>query len=184
MKRSVVDFFKIIKRRRSIHSFTAGGVTDKEIQILLESARWAPTAGNKQPWRFVVVRRPEIIAKLVESAEIGYSMNFVRKAPVVVVVCADLGIYKKKSKRWQTLGPALFCVQDTAAAIENLLLTACALGLGACWVGAFYEDRVRDTLRLPKGMKPIALIPVGHTKSKAKPPPKKSLKEIVQYETY
>jgi nitroreductase len=184
VKNFVIDFFETIKRRRSLHSFTTGLVTDKEVKMLLEAARWAPSAGNNQPWRFVVVRRTGIIAKLVEAAEIGYSMDFVRKAPVAIVVCADLNIYKKKSKRWQTLGPGIYCIQDTAAAIENLLLAACALDLGACWVGAFYEDRVKDALKLPSGIKPIAIIPVGRTKSKAKPPSKKPLKELVSYETY
>jgi nitroreductase len=174
-----MEFFEVIKGRRSIHFFTEGEVSDQQVNLLLEAARWAPSAGNNQPWRFVIVRKTAIKEKLIAAAEDGYSMNFVRKAPVIIVVCADLNLYKKKSKRWQTLGPSQFCIQDIAAATENILLAATALGLGACWVGAFYEDKVKDGLNLPKGIRPMVLIPVGRTRSKEQPPLRKPLKDLI-----
>jgi nitroreductase len=179
-----MDVFEAIRRRRSIHSFTPEDVTGEEVMALLEAARWAPSAGNVQPWRFVVVRDPVTIEALVQAAVPGYSMRFVRRAPVVIVVCADLTVYRRKSPWYQEHGPTLLCIQDTAAAIENLLLAACGSGLGACWVGAFLRDGVRDALNLPEGMRPIAIVPVGRTQSKAKSPPKKPLEEIVQYEAF
>lgn len=174
----------MVKRRRSIHFFTGEEVSDEEVNMLLEAARWAPSAGNNQPGRYIIVRKPAIKEKLIAVAEQGYSMNFVRKAAVVIVVCADLNIYKKKSKRWQTLGPSQFCIQDIAAATENILLAATALGLGACWVGVFYEDKVKQVLNLPNGIRPMVLIPVGRTQSKEKSLPRKPLKDIVSFETF
>ena len=100
------------------------------------------------------------------------------------MVCADLNLYKKKSKRWQGLGPSLFCIQDIAAATENILLTVTALGLGACWVGAFREEKAKKALNLPNSLKPMVLIPVGQTKSKGKPPLRKLLKDLIYYESF
>lgn len=105
-----MNFFEVVKRRRSIHSFTKEEVSDEDVTTLLEAARRAPTAGNVQPWRFVVVRNHEMIERLIAAAVPGYSMNFVRKAPVVIVVCADLNLYKQADPRSARRKSAARCI--------------------------------------------------------------------------
>jgi len=145
----------LFRRRFSCRSFTADPVPRATIEGLLDAARWAPSGGNLQPWRFVVAtaagRRRELAA-----AALG--QGFVAQAPVVIVVCA---VPEESGRHYGDRGRHLYAVQDTAAAAENLLLAATRAGLGACWVGAFDEDRVRRVLGLAPGWRPVALIPVG-----------------------
>jgi len=173
-----VDIFEVFKARRSIRSFTKEDVSEEDLMKILEAARWAPSAGNIQPWEFVVIRRPEIKREIARAA---LNQTFIEEAPVVIVVCAD---GNRSGWVYGSRGVNLYCIQDTAAAIENMLLAACALGLGACWVGAFNEERVREILRIPRGMRPVAIIPLGHPAERPSPPHKRPLKEIVHYETF
>jgi nitroreductase len=78
----------------------------------------------------------------------------------------------------------LYCLQDTAAATQNILLAACALGLGACWIGAFHEEEVQKVLNTPRGVRPVAIVPVGHPPEKPEAPPKRSIGEIAHYESF
>lgn len=152
-----MDVFEAMEKRRSVRSFDPGRRVDEElVEELLRCACQAPSAGNVQPWRFVVVRDPGLRTRLAEAA---LGQSFVADAPVVIVVCADLAAHASAYGR---RGVELYAVQDTAAAIENLLLCAVALGLGACWVGAFREDEVARTLNLARDIRPLALVPVGY----------------------
>jgi nitroreductase len=180
-----MELFEAIRQRRSIRSYTKEKVTDEEINVLLEAAIRAPSGGNRQTWRFVIIRKPETIEKMYKAASYSTQhQTFVKKAPLMIVVCADSDIYRRSRLPYRERGISLFCIQDTAAAVQNLLLAACALSLGACWVGLFNEELVKETLKLPKSMRPVAIIPVGHTKSKAKPTPRKPLQDVVKYESY
>jgi len=178
-----MDIFETIRQRRCIRSYTKANVTEKEIQTLLEAAIRAPSACNRQTWRFVIVRKPATIGVFYRAA--SYSTQhqaFIQKAPVVIVVCADLRPYKRTPYRER--GESLFVLQDTAAAIENLLLAACALDLRACWVGLVDEEIIKRTLNVPRGIRPVAIIPIGHTKSKAKPTKRKPLEDVVYREGF
>jgi nitroreductase len=178
-----MELFDAIKGRRSIRSYTEKEVTKEDVNKILEAATWAPSACNKQSWRFVVVRKPETIEKLYKAASYSTQLQiFVKKAKVVIVVCTDLNTYKAFPHRERAL--SLFTIQETAAATQNLLLAAHALGLGACWVSLFSEDQVKVTLDLPKDIRPLVIIPLGHTKSKANPKPRKPLKDVVNYENF
>ena len=152
-----MELFEAINLRRSVRAFTDEEVHEEEIEKLLEAARWAPSAGNIQPWSFVVVRDANIKRGLSEAA---LNQFFIEEAPVVIVVCAD---WNRSGQGYGSRGINLYCVQDTAAAVENMLLAAVALGLGACWVGAFQEDMVRVVLNVPKELRPVAIVPVGET---------------------
>lgn len=173
-----MDVFEAIKRRRSIRAFTCEDVSKEEIEQLLDAARYAPSAGNIQPWEFTVIRNFRIKQKLSVAA---LDQKFIEEAPVVIVVCAN---EMRSGKGYSNRGVTLYCLQDTAAAIQNMLLTACALGLGACWVGAFHEEDVRKILSIPQGVRPIAIIPVGHPADNPEIRFKRALSEIVHYETY
>jgi len=155
-----MDTFEAIRRRRSIRRFRPEPVSDAALEQLLAAAMSAPSAGNEQPWEFVVVRAADVRAALAQAHPYA---AMVREAPVGVVVCADLARVRH----------AGFWEQDCAAATENLLLAATALGLGAVWCGVHpREERVRGlrrVLALPEPIVPFALVPVGHP-GEEKPP--------------
>jgi len=173
-----LDVFEAIKNRRSIRAFTSEEVSEEEVKRLIDAARWAPSAGNIQPWDFIIVRDAKIKRRLVIAA---LDQTFIEEAPVVIVVCAD---ESQSSMGYGSRGLTLYCLQDTAAAIQNMLLAAYALGLGTCWIGAFHEEEARQALKIPLGVRPVAIIPVGHPAEKPNAPPKKSIREIVHHEIY
>ena len=173
-----MDVLEAIKERRSIRAFTDEKVSEKDVERLIDAARWAPSAGNTQPLELVVVKDKEMKRKLSEAA---LNQTFIQKAPVVIVVCADLN---RSSRGYGSRGKNLYSLQDTAAATENILLAAQELGLATCWVGAFRDKEVAKAVKAPKNMKPEAIVPVGHPAERPVAPPKRSVNEIVHYETF
>jgi nitroreductase len=173
-----LEVFEAIKTRRSIRAFTNEEVSEEEVRKLIDAATHAPSAGNIQPWEFIMVRDPRRKRGLVVAA---LDQTFIEEAPVVIVVCAD---EVQSDWGYGARGVALYCLQDTAAAIQNMLLAACALGLGTCWVGAFNEEEVRRVVNTPRGVRPVAIVPVGHPAEKPSPRSRRSMTEIVHYETF
>ena len=173
-----MDLFEAIKSRRSVRAFTREEVTKEEVEKLIDAARWAPSAGNIQPWEFIVVRKPEIKRRLSVAA---LRQTFIEEAPVVIVVCAN---QIRSGRGYGARGVNLYCLQDTAAATQNIHLAATALGLATCWVGAFKEEEAKKTLNLPEGVRPVAIIPVGHPARKSMARSRRPLSEIIHYETY
>lgn len=151
-----MDFWELIEKRHSIRHFDpAVDVPAETVERLLQAAILAPSAGNRQPWHFYVVRDPALRQGLATAA---YGQVFVYQAPVVIVVCADAA---QSAERYGQRGRELYCLQDTAAAIEHILLAAVALDLGSCWVGAFDEREAARVLDLPARHRPIAILPIG-----------------------
>jgi len=173
-----VDVFEAIQSRRSVRAFTTEPVSDKEVKQLIDAARQAPSAGNIQPWEFVVVRDPQIKRGLSAAA---LDQTFIEKAPVVIVVCAN---QLRSARGYGSRGVNLYCLQDTAAATQNMLLAACALGLATCWIGAFQEEEARRVLNIPNNIRPVAIIPVGHSAQKPEAPERRPLSEIIHHETF
>ena len=178
MGRLGMDFFDVVKIRRSIRSYTNKPISEKEIERLLDAGRLAPSAGNIQCWKFLIVRRKEKKQLLSVAA---FNQTFIEEASAVLVVCTDM---RQSEMNYGSRGVNLYSIQDAAAAIENILLAACALGLGACWVGAFNEEIVRLEFNIPEHIRPLAIVPVGHPSEKPLMPPKRFLEEIVYYETF
>jgi len=173
-----MNVLEAIKGRRSIRAFKNQGVPAEIVEELIDAARWAPSAGNIQPWEFIIVRKPRIKRRLVETA---LDQMFIEEAPVVIVVCAD---EERSSQGYGVRGKTLYCIQDTAAAMQNIHLTAYSLGLGTCWVGAFREEETRKILKIPRGMRPVAIIPVGYPAEAPTARMRKSTSQIVHYETF
>lgn len=146
--------------RRSIRRYTDQDVTPDELDVLLRAAMAAPSAGNQQSWRFIVVRDAERRRQLSEATP--YASMLVQ-APVALVVCADTRDEKHPG----------YWVQDCSAAIENLLVAANATGLGAVWIGCHpVEERVSNVRRIcsvPDGIVPMSMVAIGHPEE-AKPP--------------
>lgn len=150
-----MDLWKAIEGRYSVRDFVPTEVSESTVQRILEAAIRAPSAGNRQPWHFIVVRYAEMKRELAAAAG---GQDFVGSAPVVIVVCADA---ERSATRYGDRGRELYCLQDTAAATEHILLAATALGLGGCWVGAFDEQAAARALALPGHLRPVAMVPIG-----------------------
>ena len=150
-----MDLNEGIRKRRSIRKYTQKPVPDEHLREILESALEAPSAGNLQSRYFYVIQDRGLRVSLASSA---LNQAFIGEAPVSVVVCADHRIREEYGIR----GIDMYAIMDCAAAIENMLLTACSLGLGSCWVGAFDENAVVKTLGIPVHLRPVAIITLGY----------------------
>ena len=171
-----MDFWQVIEDRHSVRDFDAGRDLPPEmVQRILKAAIRAPSAGNCQPWHFVVVRSEQTKDMLALAA---YGQGFVAHAPVVIVVCADPS---RSAWRYESRGTQLYCLQDTAAATEHILLAVTALGLGACWVGAFDEGAASQALGLPANLRPVAIVPIGYPVASPHRTSRRSLEEVVTY---
>lgn len=168
----VDNILSLIRSRRSVRKFTSAPLPQGCEDSLLEAFRWAPSGGNAQPWHVRVVRRDDLKQRLCQAS---LSQRVVAQAAVVYVVCADLD---RAFKAYKQRGVELYCLQDTAAAIQNLLLAAHAMDLGACWVGAFQESSVVEILELPSHLRPIALVAVGIPAEDPRVPPRRPTEEI------
>jgi nitroreductase len=151
-----MDLFEAIASRRSVRQFrTDAAVSDEAVQTIIEAGTLAPSAGNEQSWRFIVVRDVDLKRRL--ATEAGHQA-FIQQAPVAIVVAADM---RRAGEKYGERGRLTYAIQETAAAIENMLLAICALGLGSCWVGAFDETKAAQILDLPSNLRPVAILPVG-----------------------
>ncbi len=169
------DILAVIRNRLSVRHYSSEEVDEQQVTTLLNAAVLAPSGGNRQPWFFYVVRDLTTRQRLVKDAG---EQKFLAEAPVVIVVCVDPN---RSAERYAERGATLYCIQDTAAAVQNVLLQAAGMGLGTCWVGAFDEQAVSRTLGIPGHLRPVAMIPVGHAARQPKPRPRRDLSEVVKY---
>lgn len=170
-----MDIYEAIRTRKSVRSYTDRPVDKETLVRLLEAARLAPSASNRQEWRFVVVRDPATRERLADAAS---NQRFIADAPVLLACCAET--------EGHVMPCGLECFPiDVALAVDHLTLAAAAEGLGTCWIGAFNESAVRDILDIPKAVRIVALLPVGYPKD-PKPAEKsrKSLDDIVHYDIW
>jgi nitroreductase len=169
---------EVIKSRRSVRKYLDKNVDDETILKILDAARYAPSAGNHQPWEFIVVRDSRTKAELVEAS---YGQEWMLSAPVFIVACIN---NRLAGAVYGERGLKLFGIQDVAAAIQNMLLTAESLGLGTCWVGTFSEPMVSAILHCPDYVRPCAIITLGYPAEKPKPPVLQNLDEFVHFERF
>lgn len=170
-----MEFSEVVAKRRSVRHFnTKLAVTDEDVLALLEAAVTAPTAGNIQPWRFVVLRSLESRERL--AAAMG--QKWATAAPVVIVVCVDP---RPCAARYGDRGEDLYAIQDTAAAVHTMLLAAVDRGLASCWIGAFDDDAVRAAIGVTKPITPIAVLPIGYSAEAARRPLRRPLEEVTTW---
>jgi len=203
---------KVIQDRRSIREFTPEDVSDKDLDMILESGRQAPSGENAQPWRFIIVRDGDTRRRLGALAGGGsgrrFTSEFVTKK--MQERFSNLQDEEKKKAAFQKLtsgqvsafmadAPVNIVVcgkkdvwdmpYDTSAAIENMLLMVTALGLGACWVIAPCidirdEEHVKALLGVPEGFKAVSILSVGHPPRAHRPRPRLPIKDLVFRETW
>jgi len=172
-----MEIDEVIKKRRSIRAYKTQDVPEEFVEKLIEAASFAPSAGNIQPWKFVIAKKPETKKKLAQAA----NQAFVGKAPVVIVVCAN---EQRAEMGYGFRGKTLYCIQDTAAATQNILLTAYSLGLGTCWIGAFNEEQARKAVNAPEEMRAVAIIPIGYPDEAPAQRNRRPLSQIMHYESF
>ncbi|MEM5804450.1 MAG: nitroreductase family protein [Candidatus Aenigmatarchaeota archaeon] len=170
--------FENIKSRVSVRSYKKADVPDDMIEDILIAASYAPSAGNHQPWEFVVVKDEKIRQQITHSA---FDQGWMMSAPVFIVACINMRIAKAS---YGERGEKLFCIQDVANATENLLLAANALGLGTCWVGSFSEPMVSLAIKCPDYVRPCAIITVGWPAEVPEAQPRHTLHEFVHEEIF
>lgn len=151
-----------ILSRRSIRKYTDKPVSDKDVELLIKAAMAAPSAGNQQPWEFVVVKNKETLKAITEFHPYA---SMLLHTDTAIVICGNENREVFKGKN--------FWVQDCSAAAQNMLLTAHALGLGAVWLGIYpIEERVEGLkllFNLPEGVIPMVVIPIGHPDERKDP---------------
>jgi Nitroreductase len=144
-----MDILELIKTRRSIRKYKPDPVSEEEINKILEAGRWAPSADNSQPWRFIILRSQEGWEKLADTLTWG---RFLAQAPLGIAVVVP---------PWASNHP----VEDGAAATQNMLLEVHSLGLGACWVGTYgsgNEASAKKVLNVPQDERLVSVIAIGH----------------------
>jgi len=174
-KGSPMEFSEVLANRRSVRHFNAKrDLSDAEIRVLLNAAVVAPSAGNIQPWRFTVVRSAEARARLAGAMH----QRWAAAAPVIIVVSVDP---RPCYARYGDRGEQLYAIQDTAAAVQNILLTAVDRGLAACWVGAFDEKAVAEAVQVKPPIRPVAVLPIGYSAESGSRPERRPLGELTTW---
>jgi len=173
-----MEALECIYTRRSVRKFLDKHVEWDLVGKILEAGRAAPSAGNLQNWKFIVVLEKETRNKI---AEVCLQQFWMADAPVHIIICSE----PVKGKRFYGIrGERLYSVQNCAAVAENMLLAANSLGLGACWVGAFDEDGLKTALGIIEEVRPQIILAIGYTDEKPLMPIRYKLENIVFLEKY
>ena len=156
-----------IEARTSIRKYEKKAIEEEKLDKVLEAGRLAPSASNRQTWKFVVVDDEKLIKKMAEACS---NQKFIAEAPTVIVVCCDEHVMR--------------CGQDAATidvsiALSFMMLEATDQGIGTCWIGAFYEDKVRKCLKIPAEYAIIAVTPIGYPAAASKDHLRKNIDEVV-----
>jgi nitroreductase len=175
---AIEDFLELVRARYSCRDYSCREVEKEKIELCLEAARLAPSACNKQPWRFKVVDDEALVRRLSDEALLpGLPMPWLDSAPVIVALCAETSVVTHR------LAPLLSKIDyrliDIGISGEHFALAAAAQGLATCWIGWFSEKRVKRVLGLKRGMRVVSLMSLGYPAESGGSPEKKALDEIV-----
>ncbi|MFH1316245.1 MAG: nitroreductase family protein [Candidatus Woesearchaeota archaeon] len=173
-----MEVFECIKTRRSIRRYMDAPVEWEKIGRILEAGKAAPSAGNLQNWSFIVVLDQGQRSKIAEAC---LKQDWIAEAPVHIVVA---GLPEKAKRFYGIRGERLYTIQNCAAATENMLLMAHALGLGSCWVGAFDEDILKDAVSMPQEVRPQAVLTIGYANEQVPEPPEFTLENVMYFRDY
>lgn len=169
-----MDVFETISKRRSIRKYKDTSVEEDKLHKILEAARIAPSAANRQEWKFLVIKNNETRQKLVNAAN---GQKFVGEAPVTIVACST------ESERVMPCGQPAYSV-DLSIAVSFMILEATELGLGTCWLGAFKEDEVKKILDIPEEIRVPAMFTLGYADERPVPRPRKDLNQVICFEKF
>jgi len=169
-----MDTIEAILKRRSVRRYKPDPIPEEDLRKILECGRQAPSAGNRQPWHFIVTRDPELKRKLAEACN---GQTWMADADVILT-----GVGIPSASRGST--GRLWYPVDVAIAMQNMILAATSLGYGTCWIGAFDGAKVKELLGIPEDMEVVALAPIGVPAESPGPRPRKSPAEVFSKERY
>ena len=169
-----MEFSELVKTRYSVRAYKPDPVEDEVLQQVLEAARLAPTAANRQPLQLIVISTAGREAELRRV----YNRDWFVQAPLVICACGipAQGWVRKDGKNYTDV--------DVAIAMDHLILAATDAGLGTCWIAAFDPAAARQVLALPEGVEPVVFTPLGYPADRPKPKKRKALSELVRHERW
>jgi len=173
-----MDTIECIMTRRSVRKFLDKPVEWEKIGKILDAGRYAPSSGNLQNWKFIVVSDPE---KRKAIAEAALNQHWIAVAPYIIVIIAEP---EKATRFYGIRGERLYTIQNCAAVAENMLLAAHSLGLASCWIGAFDENKISSILGVVKEVRPQIILPIGYPDEVEEPPQKFRLENITYIEQW
>jgi nitroreductase len=166
-----MGFLELAANRYSVRSYKSDAVEEDKLQQVLEAARLAPTAANRQPFQLLIIRT----AGREETLKRIYGRDWFVEAPIVICAC---GI---PEQNWVRMDGKNYNDVDVAIVMDHLILAAADLGLGTCWIGAFDPDAAREVLELPEGVEPVAFTPLGYPADQLRPKKRKDLSDLVRH---
>lgn len=168
-----MDIKEVIQKRYSYRSYKDTPVSDEKLKSILEAGQLAPSASNRQPYKFIIVRDKEKREELAEAA----GQSFIADAAVII---AGVSLDPERTMGCEVPTYAV----DLAIAMEHVALQACAEGLGSCWIGAFSQQKAKGILEIPEEYKIVALMPIGYPTDSSGAKERKDLDELVSYEKF
>ncbi|MFW6007278.1 MAG: nitroreductase family protein [Bacillota bacterium] len=163
-----------VKKRRSVRSYQDKEIPEQEIREILDSARLAPSASNRQDWKFIVVKDENLRSNLVKAAN---NQSFVGEAPVIIVAVS------LNPERIMSCEVPAYAV-DLSIAMDHITLVAAEKGLGTCWIGAFSQSEVKNILDIPEKYKVLTLMPLGYPADSPGTKSRKDFEEIICYNKF
>jgi nitroreductase len=175
-----MDFFDVVRTRRSVRSFKPDMVSDEVLNVVLEAVRIAPSGSNRQPWRFIIVKDEITKQRLIRACG---DQKWLAEAPIIVVACGHIFDYNRGGYMED-----FSMLVDLSIAMTHLILAARNEGLGTCWIGFFNNAQVKRVLEVPEGWNVAGLTPLGYPEAGEKaftePGPRKPLSEIVSTDKF
>jgi nitroreductase len=169
-----MSFLEIAKARFSVRKYTDQPVEREKLEMVLEAGRIAPSACNYQPWEFIVITDEEKRKAMGEA----YPQPWFINAPVIIGVMANY------ETAWTRRDGKNYADVDVAIAMDHMILQATELGLGTCWIGAFYPEAAREILSIPQHLEPMLFTPLGYPAEQPREKRRKGLDEVVHWETF
>ena len=169
-----MEYSELIRKRYSVRAYQSDPVEEDKLRQVLEAARLAPTAANRQPFQIVVIHtegRQEELQRV-------YPREWFARAPLVLCICA------MPEQGWVRMDGKQYTDVDAAIVMDHLILAATDLGLGTCWIAAFNPSAARQVLGLPEGVEPIAFTPLGYAADQTRPKERKPIADLVRYERW
>ena len=172
-----MDFYEVIKKRKSIRKYMPKSVEPEKLEKIFQAARFAPSWKNMQCWRFIAIDDKEVIAQVKTACDDWNKKIITDDVPMLLVLFAveeDSGVREGKA----------YYLLDSGLAMEHLMLAAANEGLGTCWMGLFNEEKIKNILNVPDGVRVIAISPLGYPAEDPALRPRKELSEIIFKNTW
>lgn len=166
---------ELLQNRYSVRNYLSKEVEKEKINYILECARLSQSAANKQPWHFFVITKDSIREEICEA----YPREWMKPAPIFIIVCKDLSQSWKRPKDGADSGDI-----DASIAAEHICLAAHELGLGTCWIGNFDPDRIKLALKLSDEIVPVAIFPIAYINTDESKKPQQKRKDISEITTW